>query len=111
MRVTTLDAAIQKYGIPGFVKIDVEGYEFDVLKGLGTQIPVISFEYTPEMTADAIKCLERISQLGTYEFKISFGESMLFHSDVQMPKDEMTEFLLSNRSGEFGDIYAIACSD
>ena len=33
--LTTLDALIARHGMPAFVKIDVEGFEFEVLKGSG----------------------------------------------------------------------------
>jgi FkbM family methyltransferase len=34
VEVETFDRMVQKYGIPNFVKIDVEGFEFNVLKGV-----------------------------------------------------------------------------
>ena len=46
--VTTLDALIDRYGLPAFCKIDVEGFEEAVVRGLSRPIPSVSFEFTPE---------------------------------------------------------------
>lgn len=43
--IVTLDEMIEKYGKPLYIKIDVEGFEYEVLKGLNQPIPYISFEY------------------------------------------------------------------
>ena len=45
---TTLDNLIKEFGLPVFCKIDVEGFEFQVLNGLSHPIPNISFEFTKE---------------------------------------------------------------
>lgn len=61
--ITTLDKLIEKYGKPHFIKIDVEGYELEVLKGLTQAINWISFEYTvPEQTQKAIDCILQIQK-------------------------------------------------
>jgi FkbM family methyltransferase len=41
VKITTLDKLISKYGIPYFCKIDVEGFEYEVLSGLSKKIPLI----------------------------------------------------------------------
>ena len=41
---TTLDALIARYGLPRFCKIDVEGYEAEVLRGLSQPIPALQLE-------------------------------------------------------------------
>ncbi|MEO6303175.1 MAG: FkbM family methyltransferase, partial [Bacteroidia bacterium] len=46
VNVDTLDNLILQHGLPRFIKIDVEGFETEVLKGLSTSVPIISFEYT-----------------------------------------------------------------
>ena len=58
--VTTLDELIGRYGRPTFCKIDVEGYELEVLKGLSQPVPALSFEYIPAVTDLAADCVERL---------------------------------------------------
>lgn len=57
----TLDDLISKYGIPYHIKVDTEGYEFEVLSGLTHKVRSIQFEYISEefvrLTQPAIRCL------------------------------------------------------
>jgi FkbM family methyltransferase len=53
--VTTLDALINRFGAPHFVKIDVEGFEVEVLRGLSRPIPLLSFEYHTS-DIDRLRC-------------------------------------------------------
>ena len=73
--VTTLDNLISEYGLPKFCKIDVEGFEEEVLKGLTKLIPYISFEFTKEFLADTKECVDYVSSLGNATFNYSAGES------------------------------------
>lgn len=41
---TTIDELIGLYGVPYFIKIDVEGHELSVLRGLQRPVPFLSFE-------------------------------------------------------------------
>jgi FkbM family methyltransferase len=109
VEMTTLDRMIEEYGLPHFIKIDVEGFELEVLKGLSHPIKTLSFEYTvPEQTTRLMECIERLDQIGknnTYNYSI--GESMTFAlsswmNPLQIRKHlSEDEFLRSN----FGDIY------
>jgi FkbM family methyltransferase len=73
---TTLDALIEEFGLPQFCKIDVEGYEPEVLAGLSRPLPSASFEFAGEAIERVIPCVERFSSLGPCEFALSYEESM-----------------------------------
>lgn len=74
--VTTLDAAIARFGLPKFVKIDVEGFEFEVVSGLSRPVPSGSLEFMSETLNTALACLEKLESLATYRFRFSYGETM-----------------------------------
>jgi FkbM family methyltransferase len=76
VRVTTLESLIAQHGRPRFCKIDVEGYEPQVLAGLESPIEALSFEYAHESRENAFRCMARLIELGDYEFCFSPGESM-----------------------------------
>lgn len=72
--VTTLDQLIADHGLPDFVKIDVEGHEAAVLAGLTTALPLLSFEFTTIQRDVAEACMDRLADLGAYEYNLSLGE-------------------------------------
>jgi len=109
VKITTLDALIKKYGRPAFVKIDVEGYELEVLKGLSVPIKMISFEYmVPEQTDKIVACIERIgSNGGNVEYNYCIGETMAFILDNWLTLAEMKEYVWEEQftDTQFGDVY------
>jgi uncharacterized membrane protein len=62
--VTTLNDLIERYGHPDFVKIDVEGCEADVLKGLSSRVPLISLEFHSIEIDHAEECLAILANMG-----------------------------------------------
>jgi len=65
--ITTFDALIEKYGVPVFAKIDVEGFETEVLKGLHQPIPALSLEYcVPELQTNLNDCMNMLSALSNH---------------------------------------------
>jgi FkbM family methyltransferase len=70
VEVLTIESLITNYGLPYFIKIDVEGYELQVIKGLNTPIPILSFEANlPEFREETLNCvweLHKISNKTTF---------------------------------------------
>ena len=64
VETTTLDQLITTYGSPFFIKIDVEGHEVSVLRGLHSVVPYLSFEVNlPEFAPDGQACVEILNHL------------------------------------------------
>lgn len=109
--VTTLDILINMYGLPVFCKIDVEGFEYEVLQGLNQPISVISFEFNAGFFDDIKKCVNRLLQIGNYKFNFATGEPSsggLFLSEWSNANIlyEQIETLSLQDSKLWGDIYA-----
>ena len=105
---TTLDALIAGYGVPSFIKIDVEGHELDVLSGLATLVPAVSFEFTTIQRDIAHGCLDRLADLGPYQFNVSLREDNRFVFEQPVDASQMAAYVsdLPDEANS-GDIYAI----
>ncbi|MDH4088839.1 MAG: FkbM family methyltransferase [Cyclobacteriaceae bacterium] len=107
VNITTLDNIIRINGVPKFCKIDVEGFEENVLRGLSITVQFISFEYTvPERFPSIKTCLDHLSSLSSYECNFTIGEQMQLELSEWISPSELLSKL--NHAGEgslFGDVY------
>jgi len=106
--MTTMDVLIEKYGTPAFCKIDVEGYEYDLLKGLSKPLKALSLEYiVPENTSVLVNCLKHLANLGNIECNFSYGETMKFNLDQWKSEEEMINYVQSQEflNTSYGDVY------
>ncbi len=106
--VTTLDDLLCTYGNPTFIKIDVEGSEVNVLRGLTKPVPCLSFEFTPELMEAALQCIRHLTALGFRHFNLSAEESMVLTYPEWLKPEEIIERLLAYQGNTtfFGDVYA-----
>ena len=107
IEITTLDEMIKKFGSPNYIKIDVEGFEYDVLLGLSKKAGIISFEFTSEFINDAYKCIDHLISLNYSQFNFSLGERQKFYSKWTNHKNIINEIKENIKKDNFlwGDIY------
>jgi FkbM family methyltransferase len=64
VKTTTLDLLIEEFGSPFYIKVDVEGHEINVLRGLTRTVPLVSIEANlPEFIDETKECLSTLSAL------------------------------------------------
>jgi FkbM family methyltransferase len=84
VRTTTLDYLMAKHGCPNFLKIDVEGFELEALKGLSKLAPFLSFEFISEMLDAAIQCIELLrGSKPNIQFNILINQPQLRYPELK----------------------------
>jgi len=107
VEATTVDTLIERFGLPAFVKIDVEGSEPAVLAGLSQAVAVISFEYLPGAIEEVAASVDRLRSIGPYEFNWSPGESFRLGNENWGTGAELMNALRGpEASRTSGDVYA-----
>jgi FkbM family methyltransferase len=108
--IRTLDYLILNYGSPAFVKVDVEGFEAEVLKGLSQKVKCLSIEYNvPDNLDLVIQCLNELKRVNSnYHFNFSVADSMEFFLDEWLDYINFIDLVNSNVfiDSSWGDVYA-----
>lgn len=60
----SMQQIMDAHGVPFFIKIDVEGHELNVLRGMREPVPYLSFEVNlPEFRQEALECVHLLARL------------------------------------------------
>jgi len=106
VKMTTLDALIDVYGTPSFCKIDVEGFEIEVFKGMSKMVPLLSYEMNYPLKDLSIQCLDYLKKFEPLSFNFVPFENPAFYFENWISTKEMREFLIHlDPSMKTGDIY------
>ena len=104
--VTTLGLLAKEFGEPEFVKIDVEGFEINVLRGMTFRPRNLSFEFGARRKGPSSVCLEHMGALN-YRFRPIIGREYRFVTAEWMSLEEARAWLdsYSVEQGEYGDMF------
>lgn len=105
--LVTLDELAKRFGVPSFVKIDVECYDDRVLQGMSFRPAALSFEFNGMVPQVAMRCLEAPILLEGYRFNFMRALEMRLASECWMQADELRQRLecLEGKE-EYGDVLA-----
>lgn len=97
VETTTLEMLIASYGTPIFIKIDVEGHELGVIRGLQRPVPYLSFEVNlPDFRSEGLQCVELLKGLavnGKFNYAVSCEEGFALD---QWPNADQFSRVLEN---------------
>lgn len=71
----SLDQLLQKYGEPYHIKIDVEGYEYNVIQSLTKKVRSLCFEWAEEKKKEILLTLDYLNSLGYRQYAIQIEDS------------------------------------
>jgi FkbM family methyltransferase len=109
--VITFRDAIDMYGVPQFCKIDVEGYEWEVLKKLDRPIQALSLEYhhNERDIRKILTCVDHLSRFSRMKFNITVGEQLKFMWPRWISHGEFRDYFPSRVPKDdtfaFGDLF------
>ncbi len=116
---TTLDSLIAKHGRPHFIKIDVEGFEKEVLKGLSSLPEYLSFEFISEFLDAALECIDLLRITPNVRFNMLVNPPQLLYPQLKfalehwVSADEIFDVLNTRRIKEaasYGEIFVKSSS-
>ena len=110
VETTTLDNLIDEWGTPDFVKVDVEGHEYQVFIGLTKPLEntLFGFEWAEEMFDTTTNIVNYVTGLGYTKFSYTYGDSLNEMDNLQFKNWadlDLHNNIDRNRKTNWGMIY------
>lgn len=109
--VMTLGQLVERFGAPDYVKVDVEGFETRVLRGLTMPVRHLSFEFHADDLQSLVERCRIVAELGRYTFNYTVANTYALALPAWVPADALVQSIgaLPGRSpaGQaWGDVFA-----
>jgi FkbM family methyltransferase len=97
VEITTLDKLIKEYGKPDYIKIDVEGFEKEVVSTLKEKISIISFECNlPEFAEETVAIIEHLVRIN-YNAQFNLFREKDFELENNINGQKMIDLINSGK--------------
>jgi FkbM family methyltransferase len=107
VEIITLDQLARRHGVPSFVKIDAEGFDDQVLRGMSFQPPALQFEFNRWLPTVAMRCFEAPALASGYEFNYVRGLEMRLACERWVGGDDLRSRLDTLTGNDWnGDVLA-----
>jgi FkbM family methyltransferase len=110
--ILPLDAAVQCFGTPDYCKIDVEGWEYEVLEGLSSPVRLISFEFhlSEREINKTLRCFESLSRFGPATVNLTPADENAFFLKEWMAMKDFAALVAADaqtllEAAPYGDIW------
>lgn len=103
--IPTLDILIARHGLPDFCRITSVYDTEKILKGLSKPVKALSFPYDMAKLIAAMNCINRLEQIGDYEFNWSCERSLELAKKWTSPAGMRTILHGFSENYRSGDIY------
>ena len=107
--MVTLAELIDRYGVPDYCKVDVEGSEEDVFSTLRHPLPLVSFEYVDSALDRAAACVEMLARGADAEANLALTNPPRFLLPAWIPADELLRrlpgWIADGSARRWGDIW------
>jgi FkbM family methyltransferase len=106
VQVRTLDSIAKDYGTPKYVKVDAEGYDAEVLRGMTFRPQIVSFEFLSRDLRIARECIELLRE---WSFNFVIEERSRFELSQWVNSDAiLTAVSAPFGTAGYGDVFARA---